>query len=155
MMNEALQDTIKCAIETGELSSLHDHFSDDVELKIGIAVEPLASVERCSPSGIDRLEDFGKVALAQNHVVPEVIANGERVVAFWDEWVSLRSGVAIRIQCTLVFDVREGLITRLAVHHDISPVRTSRRAPRGRSDGPIAGSVENHVQVDRAVPRTG
>lgn len=137
MMNEVLQDTIKCAIETGALSFLHDHFSDDVELEIRMAIEPLASVARSRPDVIDRLRDFDKVASAPGHGAPDVIANGERVVACWDEWVSLRSGASIRVQCTMVFDLREGSIARLAIHHDVSPLRTSTRAQRG---GPSRGT---------------
>lgn len=155
MMNGALQDAIKCAIETGALSPLRDHCSDDVELEIRMAGEPFATNARSSPSVIDHMQEFGKVASAPSHDAPEVIANSERGVACWDEWASLRSGVAIRVQCTLVFDVREGLITRLAIHHDVSPVGTSTHAQRVSSGGPIARGVASHVQDHRAVPRAG
>lgn len=38
MINQAMQDAIKRAIETGDFRSVHDYFADDVELKIAMAV---------------------------------------------------------------------------------------------------------------------
>jgi hypothetical protein len=54
--------------------------------------------------------------------------------------VSLRSGVAIRSQGTAVFDVHNGLITRLAIHYDLSPVPASGPERRIRPHAPTAGS---------------
>ena len=123
MTRQVVQDTIKSAIETGDFSALYDYLADDVELKMAMAVASPVSSERCKPSVIECLQKLGEVDMPLDHEAPEIIASGERVVAFWDEIVSLRSGVAIRVQCTLVFDVRDGLITRLAIDHDLSPVR--------------------------------
>jgi hypothetical protein len=65
--------------------------------------------------------------------------------------VSFRSGVAIRSQCTAVFDVHDGLITRLAIHHDLSSVHTSRPERRIRPYAPTAVSVVNPGYRNRAV----
>lgn len=150
MISQAVQDTIKRAIEAGDFSSLYDYFADDVELRIAMAVGSSVSDECCKRSVVDRLRKLGKVALSPDDEAPEFVANGERIVAFWDESVSLRSGVAIRSQCTLVFDVHDGLITRLAIHHDLSPVRASGGEPRVGSDAPAAVSVVNHAQRNHA-----
>ena len=143
MMRPAVQDTIKSAVETGDLSSLYDYFADDVELRMAMAVGSSVSGERSKRSVIDHLQKLGEVDLRPHHEAPGLLAEGDRVVAFWDESVPLRSGVAIRSQCTLVFDVRDGLITRLAIHHDLSPVNENRPGRRARSDAPSAASVVN------------
>jgi len=156
MMRQAVQDTIKRAVETGDFSSLYDCFADDVELEIAMAVVSPASSDRCKASVINCLQNLGEVHFLPEYEGPEFFANGERVVAFWDERVSLRSGVTIRSECTLVFDVRDGLITRLAIHHDLSPVRASAPERQVRPDAPTAESVVNHGQRNRvARPRAG
>jgi len=149
-MSQAVQDTIKIAIETGDLGPLYDYFADDVALKIAMAVGSPVSDERGKRSVIDCLQKLGEADEPPDQEAPEFIANGERVVAFWDESVALRSGVAIRVQCTLVFDVRDGLITRFAIHHDLSPVRAGGPGPRHRPDSPTAGSAVNGGQRNRA-----
>jgi len=156
MMTQSVQDTIKGAIETGDFSSLYDYFADDVELKIAMAVGSPVSDERCKPSVIDCLQKLGDVDLPPDREAPEFVANGDRVVAFWDECVSLRSGVAIRSQCTLVFDFHDGLITQLAIHHDLSSAWASRLERRVGPDAATTRSVVNHRQRNRAVgPRAG
>ena len=130
MIGQALQDAISYAVETGELSFLHAHFSDDVELRIEMAVGPIISTSQGKASAIDRLQNFGKVVVAPYDEVPEINANGDRVVACWDETVFLRSGLALGVQCALVFDVRDGSIVRVAIHHDLVPVRASGLRPR-------------------------
>ena len=53
-------------------------------------------------------------------------------------------------------EIRDGLITRLAIHHDLSPIRVSRQERRVRPNARTAGPVVNGQQCNRAVgPRAG
>jgi ketosteroid isomerase-like protein len=151
MISQAVHDAIKRAIDAGDFRSLHDYFADDVELKIAMAVGSPGADEHCKRPVIEYLQKLGDFDTPPDGEPPEFFANGDRVVAFWDESVLLKSGVAIRSQCTLVFDVRDGLITRLAIHHDLSPVRPGRPERRARPE--VAGSTVHHGQRTRAVGR--
>ena len=93
-MSQVLHDTIRSAVEAGDFSALYDYFADDVELKMAMAVGSPVSEERCKLSVIDCLQKLGEVDVPPEDVAPEFIANGERVVAFWDE--SVRCGAVLR-----------------------------------------------------------
>jgi ketosteroid isomerase-like protein len=130
-MIQAVEDVIKRAIETGDVGALDACFADDMEFEVALALGT-AAPGRCASEPLRQLE---RIDLPHGDSAPEFFVDGERIVAFWDERVSLRTGVAIRSQSTLVFDVRDGLITRLAIHHDLAPAsagrpeRTLRSAP--------------------------
>ena len=152
MMTQGVKDTIKSAIKTGDFSSLYDYFADDVHLSIAMAVSsPVVPNGRCKQSVIDCLRKLGDIELPSNREAPEFFANGDRVVAYWDESVSLRSGVAIRSQCTLVFDFNKGLISRLAIHHDLSSAWEITPERRDLPAVPAAAPVVKHRQHNRAV----
>ena len=157
MMTQGVKDTIKSAIKMGDFSSLYDYFADDVHLSIAMAVSsPVVSNERCKQSAIDCLRKLGDIELPSNREAPEFFANGDRVVAYWDESVSLRSGVAIRSQCTLVFDFDKGLISRLAIHHDLSSAWESTPESGDLPAAPMAAPVVKPRHRNRAVePRAG
>jgi ketosteroid isomerase-like protein len=146
MISQVVQDAIKNAIDTGDFSPLYDYFADDVELRIAMAVGSSISDERSKRSVIDCLQKLAEVDLPLDDQAPEFVANGKRIVAFWDESLPLRSGLAMRDQCTLVFDVNDGLITRLAIHHDLSPALTTKSEPRVGREALTAGPVVNGVQ---------
>ena len=148
MISHDVQDTIRGAIASGDLSSLHGYFADDVELKIAMAVGPPVPGERSKRSVIDRLQGLANVP--PNHGAPEFVANGERVVAFWDESILLRSGLAIRSQCTLVFDIRDGLIARFAIHHDLSPAPAGMPERRIEPHAPSAGAAADRAHRSQA-----
>ena len=114
-----------------------------------MAVGPPVPGERSKRCVIDRLQRLGSVP--PDHEAPEFVVNGERIVAFWDESVSLRGGLAIRSQCTLVFDIHDGLITRFAIHHDLSPARVGMPERRIEPHAPLAGAVANRAQRSQAV----
>ena len=148
MISHDVQDTIRAAVASGDLRSLHGCFADDVELKIAMAVGPPVPGARGKRSVIDRLQRLGNVP--PNHEAPEFVANGERMVAFWDESVLLRSGLTIRSQCTLVFDIHYGSITRFAIHHDLSLARAGMPERRVEPHAPSAGAVTNRAQRSQA-----
>ena len=151
MISQAVQDAIKNAVETGDFRSLRGCLADDVELRIALAAGSAVAEEAGMRSAVDCLQKLAQAESLADDEGPEIVANGERIVAFWDENVSLRSGVAIRGQSTLVFDVHDGLITRLAIHHDLSLAPASMPGRRVGPDAPAAGSAVKHAQRNHAV----
>jgi hypothetical protein len=121
MVSQVVQQAIKRAIVSGNFSPLYNSFADDAELRMAMTAGSSISNERGQRSVVARLRSLVEGDLSPANEAPEFFADGERIVAYWDEIVSLRSGMAIRDQCTLVFDVRDGLIIRLAINHDLSP----------------------------------
>jgi ketosteroid isomerase-like protein len=148
MISHEVQDAIRDAIASGDLCSLHGYFADDVELGIAMAVGPPVPGARSKRSVIDRLQRLASVP--PDHEAPEFVVNGERIVAFWDESFSFRSGLVMRSQCTLVFDIRDGLIARFAIHHDLSPARAAMPERRIERHPRSAGTVANRMQRSQA-----
>ena len=141
MNGRAVRQAVERALELSDLSYLDDYFAEDVELRVGLAVGPSLSACRGKQIVASRLAQAADELMP---AVPEFTATGERVVALCDERVSLRSGLVINVQSALVLDIENGLITRLAIHHDIAPRRASvERAGSSRViDGPFAETKE-------------
>jgi len=53
MISQAVQETIKSAIGTGEFGPLYEYFADDVELNMAMSVWPSVSDERCKQAVVD------------------------------------------------------------------------------------------------------
>ena len=141
-MNErAVRLAIERTLEVGDLSYLDDYLAEDVELRVGFGVGTSISACRGKRVVASRLAQAADEIMP---AVPEFAATGERVVALCDERVPLRSGLAMNVQSALVLDIENGLITRLAIHHDIAPSHASveRAGPSRVIDGPFAETKE-------------
>jgi ketosteroid isomerase-like protein len=151
MISQALQATIERVVETADFRPLFDAFADDIELRVAIALRaPVCDERRGKKSVIGHLQKIGNADSPPSDNPPDFFASGERVVAFRDECFAIGGGLTLRSECALVFDVREGSITRLGIHHELSPVvdaRPSSKWPardhdRGPTDETVAMTIE-------------
>jgi ketosteroid isomerase-like protein len=142
-MSQAVADMIRKAIDTGDLGALDGCFADDMEFEVALALGR-AVPGRCAS---EPPRQFERIDLPRGDSAPEFFVGAGRIVAFWDERVALRTGIAIRSRSTLVFDVRDGLITRLAIHHDLTPA-SARRPERSLRSAPAP--VARHERRESA-----
>jgi hypothetical protein len=145
MISQAVQDAIEEVVETANFSALFDHFADDAELRVAIAVSsPGYSVHRGKRSVMSRLQSVGELDALGIDDPLDFFAGGDRIVAVRDERFAIGSGLTVRSECALVFDVHDGCISRLGIHYQLSPVvetRPSRKASvTGHDGGPTAGT---------------
>jgi hypothetical protein len=120
MMNRTLQDTIKQAADTNDFRSIFDRLANDVELQVTVDIAPSAHrVRRGRQSVMDQLQSRDGVAAISSPL--EFFAEGSRFVACSDETFAIGSGVSMRSERTVVVDVRNGTITRIGIHYDVTP----------------------------------
>jgi hypothetical protein len=79
----------------------------------------------------------------------DVFAGGERIVATRNAIVAIGADTSLRNECTLVFDLVDGLIRRLAVHHELSNAAEPRStvSAQGRNRGADALSIVSAVDA--------
>ena len=122
MIDQSLQDLMKQVAETANFHSLFDRFSDDVELRMSMAVTlSTCRGQRGRESVIRHLQNAGDADGPRINEPIEVFADSERFVVCHDAGVAIAAGLNVRCERTLVFDVHEGLITRIAIHHELLP----------------------------------
>jgi hypothetical protein len=123
MISQAVQNAIREATESADFRPLFDHFADDVELGITIVGGSGVSERyRGKRSVIDRLRSIAHGESRPIDEFPDLFASGERIVAFRDQRLAVGIGLTIHSECVLVFDVHDGLITRLSISHELSTV---------------------------------
>lgn len=130
MIDQSLQDLMKQAAETANVRSLFDRFSDDVELRMTMAVT-LSTCEgqRGRESVIRHLQNAGDADGPRIKEPIEVFADSERFVVCQDVGIAFAAGLNVRCERTLVFDVHEGFITRIAIHHELFPAMSRAQLP--------------------------
>lgn len=121
MRSEGLDESIRTAAETAKFDRLFDHFADDIELRIAVATPSPASEWRHGrPSVIARLQRLYGNGAPTGEGPVDVYSSGERVVACRNASFAIAGGLTIRDECALVFDIRDGLIDRLVIQHELS-----------------------------------
>jgi ketosteroid isomerase-like protein len=122
MISQAIQDAIRRAAESSDFRALFDHVADDVELSIAVTAGP-RGVRQCRGKRcvIDRLFDIGDAGWRAARRV-EFVVHDDRVVALRDEPIVVPTGLLLRCECAMVFDVHDGAITHIALNHELSPV---------------------------------
>ena len=122
MIDQSLQALMKQVAETANFHSLFDRFSDDVELRMTMAVTlSTCKGQRGRESVIRHLQNAGDADGPRVNEPIEVFADSERFVVCHDASVAIAAGLNVRCERTLVFDVHEGLVTRIAIHHELLP----------------------------------
>ena len=122
MIEHDLQHLMRQVAETADFRTLFDWFSDDVELRTTMAVTSSTGHERRGrESVIHQLQNLRNAAKSRTEDPIEFFAGSERFVACHDEAVAIAAGLDLRCERTLVFDVHHGLITRIAIHYELSP----------------------------------
>ena len=131
MISQAVQDAIEQVTETANFGALFDHFADDIELRVAIAVgSSVYNEHRGKRSVISYLQNVGEADAPRIDEPLDFFASGDRIVAFRDERFAIGTGLTVHSECALVFDVHDGLITRLGIHYELSPVVEARLSPK-------------------------
>jgi hypothetical protein len=122
MMDHNLQDLMRRVTETENFRPLFAHFSDNVELRVTMALASSARSERRGKPSVIRHLQVARHAVQPRIEEPiEFFVDGERFVACHDKSVAAAVGLNLRCERTLVFDVHEGFVTRIAIHYELSP----------------------------------
>jgi hypothetical protein len=114
------------------------------------AGSPGYSEHRGKRSVISHLQSVAEADPPRIDQTPDFFASGDRIVAIRDARFAIGSGLTVRSECALVFDVYNGLITRLGIHYELSPVvetlpsaKVSALHPdRSSTEGPRAMTIE-------------
>ena len=123
MISLAVRDAIEEVAETANFDALSDLFADDIELTVAVAVGPPGHSEhRGKRSVISHLQSAAKADAPPFDETTDFFASGDRIVAIRDARFAIGSGLTVRSECALVFDVHNGLITRLGIHYELSPI---------------------------------
>lgn len=136
------QSTIERIVRAGDFDALAGYLADDVEFKLTITVGSPANGEvRGKQAVIDYLTNATDADRDKEDRSPETFGSRERfVIAGDDELAITKSGVRARSEYAFVFDISDGLITRLRIHHDLSlVVRPHSKRPGRPLDGARAG----------------
>jgi len=121
MDSRGLQDVIKIAAETGSFDPLFSYFADDIELRISVALQsPATESRRGRWSVIRRLQRLYSGDSPTSDEPVDVFSSGNRIVACRYASVAIAGGLSIRDECALLFDIRNGLIEHLGIHHELS-----------------------------------
>jgi len=116
--------------KAADFRSLFDHISDNVELRLTMAVASSTCSERRGRHSVIRyLQSLGGTVQPRIEELTEVFAHGERCVVCHDEGIATPGGLSLRCARTLVFDVHKGFITRIAIHYELSPAMSRRPCP--------------------------
>jgi ketosteroid isomerase-like protein len=119
-----LQSAIERIVETGDFRALADYLTDDVEFKLTIAVKsPTNGEVRGKDAVIDYFMDVEGTNTIPEKKPMESFGSDERFVVLGDDsFTIMKSGILARSECAFVFDVRDGMITRLSIHQDLCVV---------------------------------
>jgi ketosteroid isomerase-like protein len=122
MDNHAVQDMIKEIVETSEFEPLFNYLSDDVVFKVTIPPgTPISGEFRGKQAVIDYFTSIGDIATFRQERPLEFFIRGERIVVLGDDSFTIKkSGGTARSEYALVFDIRDGLITRFLIIQDLS-----------------------------------
>jgi hypothetical protein len=132
MISQAVQDAIEQVAETANFRPLFDHFPDDIELKVTITVgSPLCMERRGKQSIISYLQNVSEAPTLRIGGPLDFFASGERIVVIRDEHFAIGSGLTVRSESALVFEIHDGLITRLGIHYELSPRVEACPTPKG------------------------
>jgi ketosteroid isomerase-like protein len=115
---------IERIVETADFPVLADYLADDAELKVTIAVRsPTDGEVRGKQAVIDYFMNVKDASAIQEHRFLESLGSHERFVVVCDDgFAIMKGGIRVRSECAFVFDVHDGLITRLLIHQDLSVV---------------------------------
>jgi hypothetical protein len=129
MISQSIQDAIRRAAESSDFRALFDHLADDVQLNITVMAGP-GSTRQCRGKRcvIDRLFDIGDAGWRAARRV-EFVVHDHRVVALRDEPIVVPTGLLLRCECAMVFDVHDGAITHIALNHELSSVWQTAASP--------------------------
>ena len=137
---------------SGDFSHVSDYLAEDVQFSVSIAVRsPTRKELHGRESVIAHLRNLDGRDSSKIDEAVDVFAGGERIVATRNVIVAVGANTSLRNECTLVFDVRDGLIRRLALHHELSNAAESRSTAsppaRGRNRGADALSTVSAVDA--------
>jgi uncharacterized protein len=137
MDNTALQSMIRSAVESKRFRPLFDYLADDVEFNVMlVASAPTSGERRGKQAVIDYFTSAEDSLGSSPRRSTDVIRSDERVVVVGDHSFRLeQTGMAVRNEYAFVFDVRDGLITRLLIHQDLSASMGTRRAASRANGG--------------------
>jgi ketosteroid isomerase-like protein len=151
MASKDLCELIRTAAEKTDFEPLFDYFAHDIELRISIALQASASEERRGRSSVIRhLRLRYGPGFAPSEEPVDLFGSGDRVVARRAANVAIGSGLKLRDDCALVFDIVDGMIDQLAIHHELSALldagrsvtSLARRHDHGRIDRRLAETIE-------------
>jgi len=150
-----VQDAIVEVVESADFRPLFAHLADDVELRVAVAASAVTHERKGRQRVLDYFTSAEPCDLVALDRSPDVFASGDRIVAFVEGSIPLGNGVTIRSGCALVFDVRDGTISRLAIHYELSPEIDGRdgRAVAARDGQPIATGGRRDATTESASTR--
>ena len=117
----SLHGAIRIVAASGSFDPIFSYFADDIELRISVALQsPATESRRGRWSVIRRLQGlYGGDSPTSDKPV-DVFTSGNRIVACRYASAAIAGGLAIRDECVLLFDIRNGLIEHLGIHHELS-----------------------------------
>jgi ketosteroid isomerase-like protein len=120
-MRDLLLEALMEAARTGDFSRVLDHLAEDVEFSVSIAVRSPTKRELFGrESVIAHLRSVGGNDSPTADEAVDVFAGEERIVATGNAIVAMGDEMALSDERTLVCDLRDGLIRRLVVYHELS-----------------------------------
>jgi hypothetical protein len=118
---KGLLDAIRIAAEVADFEPLFDYFADDIELRVSIALQsPSSEKRRGRQSVIRHLRLRYGVGSPPSEAPVDVFGSANRVVACRSATFAIARGLRVRDDCALAFDMSDGLIDQLAIHHELS-----------------------------------
>jgi len=113
---------IRSAVESKRFRRLFHYLADDVEFNVMlVASAPSSGERRGKQAVIDYFTNAEDKPASNPRRSTDLISSDERVIVVGDHSFRLeQTGMPVRNEYAFVFDVRDGLITRLLIHQDLS-----------------------------------
>jgi len=149
MDSKGLHDAIRIAAETGRFDPLFGYFADDIELRISVALQsPASESRRGRRSVIGHLQRLHSSGSLTSEEPVDVFSSGNRIVACRYASVAIAGGLTVRDECALLFDIRDGLIEHLGIHHELSTL-----LDRAEVLGPFHKDAPTRASIGRSEER--
>lgn len=148
MASARIHDAIRKAIEGRNFLLIVDRFAEDVELGITVVSSSTISHQyRGKRLVIGYLPTFVSPRLPFDKRW-DYFQSGDRIVAFRDGRLDVEIGLTVRCEVALVFDVHDGLISRVTITYELSAELDSQRRRSSLARQPRLRSGEQRVAVN-------
>jgi ketosteroid isomerase-like protein len=143
MENRSLHETITYVVETSDFEPLFAYLADDVVFKVTIPEgTPISGEFRGKQAVIEYFDRIGEIAEFHQEQPLELLTTENRIVLLGDDSFTIKkTGGTARSEYAIVFDLRDGLITRFLIIQDLSAFVDAYRSgspPPAPGPGPAA-----------------
>jgi len=121
VIGQSLLQASRVVAEGGDFNRLFEYLAPDVEFSVSIEVRsPTREEIRGRQSVIAHLRSINGTHSPKSEEPVDVFVGGQRIVSSRNATVAIGADFVVDSECTLVFDVHDGMISRFAIHYELS-----------------------------------